>query len=129
VCQPYGACVQREAPACAAAVEEEVHGACIELEADGLEEADVVAQYLFVTEVKVQINDVVDVVVAEQEEDTCLTAHILDDDAQGLQHLQEGQTVGYCADWGNSSRQRMAWQCVLSAITTCSCSGQQGPGS
>lgn len=65
---------------------------CIELEADCLEEADVVAQHLLIAEVKVQVNNVVDVVVAEQEEYACLTAHILYDDAQCLQHLQGSQT-------------------------------------
>lgn len=61
---------------------------CVEFEADSLEEADVVAQHLFIREVKVKVNDVVDVVVAEQEEDARLTAHILDDDAQRLKDLQ-----------------------------------------
>mgnify|MGYP001806671331 CR=1 FL=1 len=61
---------------------------CVEFKADCLEEADVVAQHLLIREVKVKVHDVVDVVVAEQEEDARLTAHILDDDAQRLKDLQ-----------------------------------------
>lgn len=67
---------------------------CVEFDADCFEEADVVAQHLFIAEVKIQVNDVVDVVVAEQEKDARLAAHILDDDAQRLQHLQETQAKG-----------------------------------
>eukprot|EP00967_Tisochrysis_lutea_P082432 scaffold114127_cov18-Tisochrysis_lutea.AAC.2 len=60
----------------------------VELEADCLEEGDVVAQHLLVLKVKVGADDVVDVVVGEQEEDARLAAHVLNDDAQCLQHLR-----------------------------------------
>lgn len=47
-------------------IEEELNGAPVELEGEGLEEGDIIGQHLLITEVKAMDDEFVDVIVRKQ---------------------------------------------------------------
>jgi len=60
-----------------AVAEEELHSVVVQLEADGLQERDVVTQNLLILKVKVHSNNFVYVIVAKEIEDGCFALNIL----------------------------------------------------
>ena len=83
----HSLCVEGEGRALAVVLEEELDGGGIELEGDGLQEVDEVAQHFIVLKVKAHGHNLIDHVVGEQVEDGCGGADVLDEDGQRLQHL------------------------------------------
>lgn len=60
-----------------AVAEEELHSVVVQLEADGLQERDVVTQNLLILKIKAHPNNFVYVIVAEEIEDGCFALNIL----------------------------------------------------
>ena len=60
-----------------AVAEEELHSVVVQLEADGLQERDVVTQNLLILKVKAHPNNFVYVIVAEEIEDGCFALNVL----------------------------------------------------
>lgn len=72
------------APVVGVDLEEKLDGVAVELEGDGLEEGDEVCEDLLVAQVEAEADDVVEVVVAEQEEHRRLLGDVGDQDRQRL---------------------------------------------
>lgn len=70
-----------------AVAEEELHCVVVQLEADGLQERDVVTQNLLIFKVKAHPNNFIYVIVAKKIEDGCFALNVLNEHAKCLQHL------------------------------------------
>ena len=79
-------------------LKEEVNCPGIELQTDGLQKRNIESEDLFIREIKIQLENVVQVIIAEEIEDGCVTLDIQDHDAQCLQNLGPGSGV-LCLDW------------------------------
>lgn len=96
----HGAVSQWRGGGCCAPVvgidlEEELDGVTVELEGDGLQEGDEVREHLLVAQVEPEADDVVEVVVAEQEEHRRLLRDVGDQDRESL-HTHAPATVSGC---------------------------------
>ena len=75
-------------PNAVAVVEEELNRRRVELQRDGLQQGDVIGHDLLVVKVEVALNELVDVVVAEQVEQRRLQLNVLQHDGERLQKLK-----------------------------------------